>query len=392
MGQSLTVKSLYSCTPPTLTDCDLFVMLGTSLMNGYSSTTTGFDSEVVSYYFPSGNQTFCERYGTPAATYSTPALNYGQFLYMNVAYNYQTANNRFGPDSLMAKELYVSYNWPRPMFYFHYEANGASLIAGETTPSWAIADNSTYPLMITNLTHAYNVLISRGYNPRVSVMWGSAALTDETASHYQTSLSGIIAGIRTALGDSTIRVLIGKPIVRGGAANVAFRSGIDLICAADNLCESYDYDSLTVGGDNTHPTTVAMMDLGLLFAGYWNEKYNSNNRPVASSVTITGTLKNGEVIGCSYTYSDANSENISIVADTYRLRKETGTRIEWFYADDNIGTNATTVTSASNKGETITLTGIYLAKYMQARVFPKAQSGSIHGNVVCSSWQGPVIA
>jgi hypothetical protein len=132
--------------------------------------------------------------------------------------------------------------------------------------------------------------------------------------------------------------------------------------------------------------------MGLVFAGYWHEIYYANAYPVLTNVQITGTLQSGQAIGVSYTYTDTDTEDTTIVADTLRLRKETGTRYELYAADDAIGTNRDYMSLSRNKSETYTITGVYIGKYLQALVFPKAQAGSIHGYPVKSAWRGPVIA
>jgi hypothetical protein len=391
MGTLSRARTLYSGDLPTPVDCDLFIMIGTSLMNGYLASYLTIDSEIKSYYFATGDQTFCQRFGTWAQGFVTPSLNVGQFLYFNNAYNYDASSSRFAPDSVMAKELYYKYGWDRPMFFFHYEQVGASLIAGESTPDWS-PSSTVYPLFISNLTYAYNTLVCRGYNPRVSVMWGNGAITSTTVSDYVTAFNTIITGIRTVTNTSA-RFYIGKQaLISHGAASQAYNDGIDLVKASDNLVGSFDYVDFEVSGDDIHPTTMSVFDMGLVFAGYWHEIYYANAYPVLTNVQITGTLQSGQAIGVSYTYTDTDTEDTTIVADTLRLRKETGTRYELYAADDAIGTNRDYMSLSRNKSETYTITGVYIGKYLQALVFPKAQSGSIHGYPVKSAWQGPVIA
>jgi len=392
MGQAAAVEALYNCNPPTKIDCDLFVMCGSSLMNGYSTSYLSDDAAMVAYLFPSGDLTYCERYGTPAGSYDTPLQNKGQFIYFNNAYNYQNASGRFSVDSIMAVELNSKYIWPRPYFFFHYEQNGASLIADESTPDWSVG-GTVYPAMIENLTQAINILKSRGYSPRISVMWGSGAVTSETASDYTTSMQAIISGIRTAAEDNTIRFYWGKQDPTATPLpTAAFNSGLDAVMALDPLIESFNYVDLELAGDLLHPTTLSMLDLGFICAGYWYEKYYGNTRPTVSNVQINGTLKVGQAVTVSYTYTDANgdTENVTVVGDTMRHRDGSGTRIEFYNADDGVGTGRDYMSKTLNKGESYTLLVTTANKYLQVVVFPRANTGAQHGYPVKSAWVGAV--
>jgi hypothetical protein len=394
MGQASTISALYDCNLPTKVNADLFIFIGTSLMNGYAASYTPLDSTLKDHYFPSGDLTYCERFGTDGSL-TIGDLKKGCFEYMNVAHNYSYSSNRFGQDWIFAKTLDEDYNWNRPYFIFDYMANGSSLIAGQSDPDWSI-DGAVYPRMITYLTQAVNILKSRGYELRISVMWGNGAIegTATTNLEYETAMKAFMDGIRTACDDTGVRFYMGKQATFGNAAKIAYNEGIDLVAADDPLFESFDFFDFEVGSDSIHPTTMAYFLMGLIFAGYWNEKYNSNNRPVASNVQITGTLKIGYNISFSYTYSDTDGDlqDTSVVTDAMRIDYGTGTRCEFYYADDNVGTNRTYFNITKNTGQSYQVTYVYEGKYFQAIVHPKALSGSIHGYPVKSAWQGPVVA
>lgn len=387
------IEIIYSCKVPEKLGCDLFVMLGTSLMNGYSASYIAMDSELAAYYFPEGDQTYAQRYGTPAQGYATPKDNVGQFIYMNTAYNYTPGSGRFGPDTILAKELHSKYGWERPHFYFHYEQNGASLLPGESNPDWTPA-GTIYPLMIQNLARCVDVLRSMGFMPRISVMWGSAAATNTTDTAYRDAINAIIGGINAACGDNAIRYLWGKPTIQGGAPAIAYRNGVDMVVASNPLVESFDYDNIQVGGDKVHPTTMAVLVQGTLYAGHWSRLYRDNNPPTVINVQITGTLKSGMAIGVTYMYQDDenDTENTTVVGDTLRLREGTGTRVDYYSADDANGTNVDFLAASRNKGETFTLYATTIGKYIQAYVYPKASTGTHHGMPVKSAWHGPVQA
>lgn len=390
MSKATQIETKYNCTVPTKIDADLFVMLGTSLMNGYAAVETGLNANIITNYFPTGDQTYAQRFGTTAQTYATPINNKGQFLYVNKDYNYDPP--RFGPDQTMLKAMTQDLNWDRPLFLFHYEQNGASIIAGETTPSWAIADNSTYTLMTNALKQCISNLKSRGYNLRISIIWGSAGVTSTTDTVYRDSILALIAEIKIACEDNTIKFLWGKPTVQSGAAQVSYRNGVDLVCALDSNVQSFDYDLFIVSGDKAHPTTEAVLDQGLIFAGYWYEKYYGATRPTVSNIQITGTLKAGQTLNASYTYSGNEQENTTVVSDIYRLTHGTGTRIQWFVADDANGTNIDYYSKTTNKGETVQIFSQQVGKYMKVVVFSKASNGNLFGYPVSSDWFGPVIA
>ncbi|MGA2506133.1 MAG: DUF2341 domain-containing protein [Chitinispirillaceae bacterium] len=99
--------------------------------------------------------------------------------------------------------------------------------------------------------------------------------------------------------------------------------------------------------------------------------------PVASAVSITGTLKGGRVLTGQYTYSDANND------------QEGGTTFQWYRADDNTGTNKIAISGATSI--TYTLASADENKYIQFAVTPGATTGATPGTTTTSSFVGPII-
>jgi uncharacterized protein (TIGR02145 family) len=103
---------------------------------------------------------------------------------------------------------------------------------------------------------------------------------------------------------------------------------------------------------------------------------NANEAPVASNVSISGTLEEGQVLTGSYTYSDAEND------------PEGTSTFQWYRADDASGTNQVAISGATSS--TYTLQNADVGYYISYEVTPVAQTGTSPGTAVLSSYQGPV--
>jgi hypothetical protein len=381
------IETLYNCNV-TPTDVDLFVFLGNSVINGYSTAFNTLHADTIAKYFTAGVQDHCRRWGQPLLLYVTPVNYYNLFPYMNIAYNYQAALFRYGVDASMSDTMHKDQLWPRELFIFHYEAVGTSIIAAETAPNWSASNvGEHYDLMIVQLIEAVNIIKKEGKNPRVSVMFGGGGYVSTTDNDYRDEILGIVNGIRTELDDATIRFMWFKSY-NYDVYFQSYRNGVDLAIAIDPLIETMDMDLFVthIVGPN-HPNSMGVITQGNICAGYWYEKYYSN-RPVVTNASITGTLKNGQSIGFTYTFS-GGVENTSVSADTWR--QLAGTYAELYIADDAGVTNVLWVVNLK-VGETYTIPGGSIGKYYKIRIFGRSMSGAIHAFPCDGAWQGPVIA
>lgn len=105
---------------------------------------------------------------------------------------------------------------------------------------------------------------------------------------------------------------------------------------------------------------------------------SSNNAPVASGVTISGTVKEGQTLTGNYTYSDIEND----VQGTSTFK--------WFRSNDGSGTGKSAISGATNA--TYNLTTLDAGKYISFEVTPVASTGTVLGNAVESSLVGPVEA
>lgn len=101
---------------------------------------------------------------------------------------------------------------------------------------------------------------------------------------------------------------------------------------------------------------------------------SSNTAPVASSVSVSGTLQVGETLTGSYTYSDADSDS------------ESGSTFKWYRSDDAIGTNKIAISGATST--TYALAAADSGKYISFEVIPN--DGTTAGSAAESSLQGDV--
>ncbi len=103
-----------------------------------------------------------------------------------------------------------------------------------------------------------------------------------------------------------------------------------------------------------------------------------NAAPVASAVSFTGTLTEGELLTGFYTYTDSETN------------PEGTTTFKWYESDDAIGTNKTAIGGATST--TFTLTASQIGKYISFEVTPVATTGTLTGNAVETENNGPVAA
>jgi hypothetical protein len=108
----------------------------------------------------------------------------------------------------------------------------------------------------------------------------------------------------------------------------------------------------------------------------WIGPVIANEKPQASGVSITGTLKVNNLLTGNYTYSDAESD------------PEGATAFQWYRADNGSGSGAVPITGATSQTYTLTLND--RDKYIRFGVTPKAQNGTTPGDMTYSSWDGPI--
>ncbi|HEX9827435.1 MAG TPA: hypothetical protein VGA80_12630 [Flavobacteriaceae bacterium] len=100
----------------------------------------------------------------------------------------------------------------------------------------------------------------------------------------------------------------------------------------------------------------------------------NNGLPIASNVTINGTVEANLEVSASYIYSDAEND------------PESGTTFQWYVADDATGTNETAISGATNVNYTISID--YENKFIAVGITPKASSGNSPGDEVKSAYFG----
>ena len=116
------------------------------------------------------------------------------------------------------------------------------------------------------------------------------------------------------------------------------------------------------------PTSATGASPGTEQCSAWFGMMNTivNQAPTASSVTISGTLSNGQTLTGNYTYSDAEGDT------------QGSSTFVWRRADDSSGTNAANISGATNL--TYTLTASDVGKYISFCVTPVATSGTTTGS------------
>jgi len=102
----------------------------------------------------------------------------------------------------------------------------------------------------------------------------------------------------------------------------------------------------------------------------------SNNVPIASNVTSTGTLKVGQTLTASYTYSDTEND------------PQSGTSFRWMRANDINGSGSIVINGAT--ASSYLLVAADSLHYIAPEVTPRASSGSSPGNAVIGIYRGEV--
>jgi len=101
----------------------------------------------------------------------------------------------------------------------------------------------------------------------------------------------------------------------------------------------------------------------------------ANMAPTASNVVNTGTLKEGQVLTGSYSYSDPENNT------------ENGSSFKWYRSNNASGLNKAVIPLATSN--TYTLVAADVNKYISFQVIPR--DGSLNGTAVESPLRGPVV-
>lgn len=109
---------------------------------------------------------------------------------------------------------------------------------------------------------------------------------------------------------------------------------------------------------------------------------SSNDAPVASTPTISGTLEVDETLTGTFSYSDTEND------------PQGNHFFEWLRADDASGTNATVIqtTNLNALSDTYDLVAADETKFIALRVTPVATTGTSPGNSSISAYSGPINA
>lgn len=146
-------------------------------------------------------------------------------------------------------------------------------------------------------------------------------------------------------------------------------SGASIGTTSTNLVDTdYDYiHSLTLTGGYSAGEEI---DVWIQTDGV-----ATNSPPVASSLTLSGSGKQGQTLTAGYTYSDADGDAEGV------------TTIEWFsYTNSGLTTGETSL----GTGTTYLITASEVGKYIAFKVTPEALTGVTPGTTVKSSGIGKV--
>ncbi len=180
-----------------------------------------------------------------------------------------------------------------------------------------------------------------------------------------------------------------------GGGNINSNGGADVTLSG--LCYSTTNQTPTIANDTTKSTVTNGNFTSLLknlqpSSTYYVRAYavnsvgvgygeivsftTGNGAPIATSITIAGTIRVTEKLTATYTYSDAEND------------PESGSTFQWYRANDAAGNGLTAIAGATTL--TYTLQAIDEFKYICAGITAKTSSGNLNGTEVKSNFSGPV--
>ena len=147
--------------------------------------------------------------------------------------------------------------------------------------------------------------------------------------------------------------------------------GAGAVAISGATSSSYTLTTTDVGyymGVKVTPKASSGLSPGTAVTVYSTSTVQANVVPVASGLSISGTLNNYGVLSVTYTYTDADGDS------------QSGTTFQWYRATSSTGTGATAISGAT--GTTYTLTTTDVGYYIGVKVTPKAASGASPGTAV----------
>jgi hypothetical protein len=388
MGNKSIMQAYFKTEVKTKTPVDILCFWGNSLCNGYSTDWLELSAGDQTAYTPDADVAGIYRW--PNNTLDQTVDNSIPIL-LNRNYNAGTTR-QFGNETFCAVDIKTSGLFSSPIHLHCFTYNGTALVDGDAERTWAPSGGSSFYWgeAMADLYHYLRYIKFKGYSPIIRFLNFSLGVltgfsTDQTA--YKNTILEMTADFRLKqyeFGGDNIAMIWGKDYPKAGnddfPEGAAYRAGTEEVELLDTLFDSFDFYSHTpMANDTVHPRTFTVREFGRFLASKAIFYLNGNNLPVASNVTVSGTLREGQEITAAYTYTDADGD------------LEGATEINLTFADNASGLNELRI-STIFKGQTYTLTSTHRNKYIKVKVTPISLTGALVGKCVESAWTGPVIS
>jgi len=209
---------------------------------------------------------------------------------------------------------------------------------------------------VTNLTGRVATLESQVTSGNTTPAAPTGGSVDDANNTYDWTANPTYPALSdqeyTMDGGTTITTVTAKPLIVGNVAKAIGQIGVRVKAATGRNVSAWLFNSTAF--------TVT----------------STNAAPVASAVTITGTLTQGNVVTGSWTYADAESN-------------PQGTpTVQWYRADNSSGTNRIAISGAT--ANTYTLTASDAGKVIQFGVIPTATAGTSPGVEALSGYTATI--
>jgi hypothetical protein len=379
MGNKTTAISTYNTTVPEMAPIDLFVFNGNSMADGYSSTWLSMYEQTK--YCPEGDVSGIYR-----------SHNGSSFVLLNRDNNPGAALHNFGNEVCCSIDVRDSEVFLDPIYVFNFYVNGIYLIMGDAAVTFSSFEIGGYwNSLISQLYHKIRLFKFNGQKPTIR-LFNHADWTNEAINHsvqdYIDNITDMVAKFRSIhsnYGGNDIPVVWGKICNMSQPGNdqgLRYQQGVEAVELTDSKFFGFDFFvNFPFANDGYHPRTHCVRNFGKYCASIAIHNKTGNALPVASAVTVSGTLRQGFAITASYTYSDADGDlegatEIEVISSVY----------------DHDTVNSDVIYHGIHvKGESYTLNSSHLNRYIKVRVIPVALTGAPTGKAVLSStWIGPV--
>jgi hypothetical protein len=373
MGNKALATTYFDAEVPAKLPVDVMLFYGNSMIDGYSASWLAMYQQ--SKYCPEGNIAGIFRNGITTL--------------LNRALNMSAVTNSFGAETPAAIDFKEDPATTTPLYIWTLYANGISFITGDQPITFDPREvNGYWYSYMHNLYHTFRKIMLSGMKPTIRLFaFGGQAIDtiNHTVQDFLDPMNALVTQLRSeqlAYGGLNIPVIWGRiDGLETGQQGWNMQAAIDACVAANSKVDFYDYFSnYPYSNDGLHPRTNSYRSFGKLCGSFAIHYKTGNALPIATNVTVSGTLKTGQYITAAYTYSDTDGD------------LEGETEIEVICSTDDQGLTENVIYYGLHiKGaQGYQLSSVHLNKWIAVRVIPIALTGAKTGRAVLSPWVGPV--